>query len=248
VAWMFAEAQKGEIPGVSVAFALYGLAVALLLMEPDIGQTALITAAFGAAFWVAGVPIGWILGMGAAAVVGLGATPLIFPHVASRLEMFLDPKPTGPSQVERAAQAIAGGGAFGRGPGEGTMKLQIPDMHTDFAYSAAAEEYGLWLSLLLILLFALLVIRGLYKAMKIADPCEQIAAAGLFSMVGMQAFINITVNLGLVPTKGMTLPFISYGGSSMLAMGLTMGMALALTRRQPGAWQNDAPSEFPAFD
>jgi cell division protein FtsW len=125
------------------------------------------------------------------------------------------------------------------------MKVQIPDMHTDFAYSAAAEEYGLWLSLLLIALFALLVIRGLYKAMKISDPFEQIAAAGLFAMVGMQAFINIVVNLGLVPTKGMTLPFISYGGSSMLAMSLTLGMALALTRRQPGHYvAEDAASGF----
>ncbi len=237
VAWMFAEAQKGEIPGVSIAFCLYGAAVALLLLEPDIGQTALITASFGAAFWVAGVPIGWIVGMGATAIVGLGTTPWIFPHVATRLHVFMDPKPTEPGQVQRAAQAIAAGRGFGRGPGEGIMKGQIPDMHTDFAYSAAAEEYGLWLSLLLIALFAVLVIRGLYRAMRISDPFEQIAAAGLFAMVGMQAFINIVVNLGLAPTKGMTLPFISYGGSSMLAMSLTMGMALALTRRQPGAYQ-----------
>jgi cell division protein FtsW len=245
VAWMFSEAQKGEIPGVSIAFCLYGAAVALLLLEPDIGQTALITAAFGASFWVAGVPIGWIMGMGATAILGLGATPLIFPHVASRLQVFLDPKPSEPGQVQRAAEAIAAGGGFGRGPGEGVMKVQIPDMHTDFAYSAAAEEYGLWLSLLLIALFALLVIRGLYKAMKISDPFEQIAAAGLFAMVGMQAFINIVVNLGLVPTKGMTLPFISYGGSSMLAMSLTLGMALALTRRQPGHYvAEDAASGF----
>jgi cell division protein FtsW len=245
VAWMFSEAQKGDIPGVSIAFCLYAIAVVLLLLEPDIGQTALITAAFGAAFWVAGVPIGWIMGMGATAIAGLGATPLIFPHVATRLHLFLEPKPSEPGQVERAAQAIAAGRGFGRGPGEGVMKVQIPDMHTDFAYSAAAEEYGLWLSLLLITLFAVLVIRGLYRAMKISDPFEQVAAAGLFAMVGMQAFINIVVNLGLAPTKGMTLPFISYGGSSMLAMSLTMGMALALTRRQPGAYlAEDGPSEI----
>ena len=245
VAWMFSEAQKGDIPGVSIAFFLYAIAVMLLLLEPDIGQTALITAAFGAAFWVAGVPIGWIMGMGATAIVGLGATPLIFPHVANRLHLFLEPKPSEPGQVERAAQAIAAGRAFGRGPGEGVMKVQIPDMHTDFAYSAAAEEYGLWLSLLLIILFAVLVIRGLYRAMKISDPFEQVAAAGLFAMVGMQAFINIIVNLGLAPTKGMTLPLISYGGASMLAMSLTMGMALALTRRQPGAYlAEDAPREL----
>jgi cell division protein FtsW len=247
-AWMFAEAQKGEIPGVSIAFVLYLIAVVLLLLEPDIGQTILITAAFGAAFWVAGVPIGWIMGMGGMAILGLGSTPLIFPHVAARLHIFLAPKPTEPGQVQRAAEAIADGGAFGRGPGEGIMKVQIPDMHTDFAYSAAAEEYGLWLSLLLIGLFALLVIRGLYRAMKITDPFEQVASAGLFAMVGMQAFINVVVNLGLAPTKGMTLPFISYGGSSMLAMSLTMGMALALTRRQQSAYSVEdgpgAPDDF----
>jgi len=248
VAWMFAEAQKGGVPGVSIAFCLYAAAVVLLLAEPDIGQTALITAAFGAAFWVAGVPISWIMGMGAVAIAGLGSTYWIFPHVANRLHIFMAAKPSEPGQVERAAQAIAAGRGFGRGPGEGVMKVQIPDMHTDFAYSAAAEEYGLWLSLLLIALFAVLVIRGLYRAMKISDPFEQVAAAGLFALVGMQAFINIVVNLGLAPTKGMTLPFISYGGSSMLAMSLTMGMALALTRRQSTAYGAEGePDEFDAF-
>ena len=237
VAWMFAEGRKGEgVPGASIAFALYGVAVALLLVEPDIGQTLLITVAFGAAFWMAGVPIGWIVVMGSVAVVGLGSTYFLFQHVATRVHGFFSHEKTDTQQVDRAAEAIANGGAFGRGPGEGVMKLHIPDMHTDFAYSADAEEYGLWLSLVLIALFILLVIRGLYKAMKLTDPFEQVAAAGLFVLVGMQAFINVAVNLDLVPTKGMTLPFISYGGSSMLAMGLTLGLALALTRRRPGAY------------
>lgn len=241
IAWMFAEGQKGEgVPGVSIAFGLYGLAVVLLLMEPDIGQTVLITAVFGAAFWMAGVPMGWIMVLGGMAVAGLGSTYFLFEHVATRVHGFFSHEKTDTQQVHRAAEAIAAGRGFGRGPGEGVMKLQIPDMHTDFAYSAAAEEYGLWLSLTLIALFALLVIRGLYKAMKLSDPFEQVAAAGLFVLVGMQAFINVAVNLDLVPTKGMTLPFISYGGSSMLAMGLTLGMALALTGRRPGAY---APSD-----
>ena len=143
-------------------------------------------------------------------------------------------------QVDRAREAIAAGGLLGRGPGEGLMKRHVPDLHTDFIYSVAAEEYGLIFSLTLIGLFALLVTRGLYKAMKLSDPFEQIAAAGLFVLVGQQAFINVAVNLDMIPTKGMTLPFISYGGSSMMAMGLTLGMALALTRRRPGAY---APSE-----
>jgi cell division protein FtsW len=138
--------------------------------------------------------------------------------------------------VDRAAEAIAAGGLWGRGPGEGVMKRHVPDLHTDFAYSVIAEEFGLIVSLILISLFAFLVIRGLYKSMKLSDPFQQVAAAGLFVLVGEQVFINVAVNLNLIPTKGMTLPFISYGGSSMLAMGLTLGMALALTRRRPGAY------------
>jgi cell division protein FtsW len=237
IAWMFAEAQKGEgVPGVSIAFGLYLIAVVLLLVEPDIGQTVLITVAFGAAFWMAGVPISWIMVMGGAAIGGLCSTYFLFPHVATRVDLFMNHEHTDTQQVHRAAEAIAAGGAFGRGPGEGIMKRLVPDLHTDFAYSAAAEEYGLWLSLILVCLFTLLVARGLYKAMKLSDPFQQVGAAGLFVLVGMQAFINVAVNLDLIPTKGMTLPFISYGGSSMLAMGLTMGMALALTRKRPGAY------------
>lgn len=237
VAWMFAEGQKGEgVPGVSIAFALYGLAVALLLIQPDVGQTILITIAFGAAFFVAGVPMRWIAGMLAAAVSGGVAIYFTFDHVASRVHKFLSPDKADTHQIDRAQQAIAAGAMFGRGPGEGVMKRSVPDLHTDFIYSVAAEEYGLVFSLLLIGLFAILVTRGLYKAMKLSDPFEQIAAAGLFVLVGQQAFINVAVNLNLIPTKGMTLPFISYGGSSMMAMGLTLGMALALTRRRPGAY------------
>ncbi|HEY2178738.1 MAG TPA: putative peptidoglycan glycosyltransferase FtsW [Caulobacteraceae bacterium] len=250
IAWMFAEGQKGQgVPGVSIAFSLYAVAVVLLLLEPDIGQTVLITAAFGAAFWMAGVPMSWIMVMGSAAIVGLSSTYFLFQHVATRVDGFLGHDKTDTSQVHRAAEAIAAGKLFGRGPGEGIMKTHVPDMHTDFAYSAAAEEYGLWLSLVIVLLFAILVLRGLYKAMKLGDPFEQVASAALFVLVGMQAFINIAVNLALVPTKGMTLPFISYGGSSTLAMGLTLGFALALTRRRPGAYVSaDSLARAGAFE
>ena len=237
VAWMFSEGQKGQgVPGVSIAFCLYGLAVALLLVQPDVGQTILITIAFGAAFFVAGVPMRWIAGMLAAAVTGGTVIYFTFDHVAARVHKFLSHDKVDTHQIDRAQQAIAAGGLLGRGPGEGVMKRHVPDLHTDFIYSVAAEEYGLVFSLFLITLFAILVTRGLYKAMKLSDPFEQIAAAGLFVLVGQQAFINVAVNLNLIPTKGMTLPFISYGGSSMMAMGLTLGMALALTRRRPGAY------------
>ena len=237
VAWMFAEGQKGQgVPGVSIAFGLYFVSIALLLIQPDVGQSVLITVAFGAAFWMAGVPISWVMLLGGVAVAGLSSTYFLFPHVAARVHKFVSPDSADTHQVDRAAEAIRAGGLLGRGPGEGVMKRHVPDLHTDFIYSVGAEEYGLVFSLLLISLFALLVIRGLYRAMKLNEPFEQVAAAGLFVLVGQQAIINVAVNLNMIPTKGMTLPFISYGGSSMLAMGLTLGMALALTRRRPGAY------------
>ena len=235
--WMFSEAQKGEgVPGVTIAFGLYGTAVALLLLEPDVGQTVLITIAFGVAFFMAGVPFAWIVGMAAVASAGMVTIYFTFGHVAARFHKFFSPDKADTHQVDKAAEAIASGGFWGRGPGEGMLKRHVPDLHTDFIYSASAEEYGLIFSLLLITLFALLVVRGVYKAMKLSDPFEQVAAAALFVLVGQQAIINVAVNLNVIPTKGMTLPFISYGGSSMLAMGLTLGMALALTRRRPGAY------------
>ncbi len=241
VAWMFSEGQKGEgVPGVSIAFALYLTSVILLLIQPDVGQTVLITVAFGAAFWMAGVPLSWVMLLGGVAVCGLFSTYFLFSHVADRVNRFLRPEAADTHQVDRAAEAIAAGGLFGRGPGEGVMKRHVPDLHTDFIYSVAAEEYGLVFSLIVISLFAVIVTRGLYKAMKLSNPFEQVAAAGLFVMVGQQAIINIAVNLNMIPTKGMTLPFISYGGSSLMASGLTVGMALALTRRRPGAY---APAE-----
>ena len=248
VSWMFAEAQKGEgVPGVSIAFGLYLLAVALLLIQPDVGQTVLITVAFGAAFWMAGVPLTWIMGLGAAAVAGLCSTYFLFDHVHARVDKFLSPEKADTHQISRAAEAIANGGLFGRGPGEGVTKRHVPDLHTDFIYSVGAEEYGLIFSMALIALFGFVVIRGMYKSLRLADPFEQVASAGLFVLFGQQAFINIAVNLNLIPTKGMTLPFISYGGSSMLAMGLTLGMALALTRRRPGAYTNPELARAGAF-
>jgi cell division protein FtsW len=241
VAWMFAEGQKGQgVPGVSVAFVLYAISVALLLIQPDLGQTVLITIAFGAAFWMAGVPLSWVMIMGVASIAGLSSTYFFLPHVAARVDKFFSPEKADTHQIDRAAEAIAAGGMFGRGPGEGVMKRHVPDLHNDFIYSVGAEEYGLIFSLLLVGLFGFVVVRGLYRAMKLSDPFEQVAAAGLFVLAGQQAFINIAVNLNLIPTKGMTLPFISYGGSSMLASGLTLGLALALTRRRPGAY---APAE-----
>jgi cell division protein FtsW len=240
-AWMFAEGQKGQgVPGVSIAFATYLLVVALLLIQPDIGQTLLITTTFMAVFFMAGVPLGWVAVLGGVFVAGMTALYLLFPHVQSRVAKFVSPGIEDTHQIDRASEAIGAGGLVGRGIGEGVMKRSVPDLHTDFIYSVAAEEFGLVLSLMMIGLYAFIVVRGMRKARQLNDPFEQTAAAGLFMLIGLQASINIAVNLNLIPTKGMTLPFISYGGSSMLAMGVTMGFALALTRRRPGAYEPGA--------
>lgn len=240
-AWMFSEAQKGQgVPGVSIAFGAWALTVGLLLIQPDIGQTLLITTTFMAVFFMAGVPLKWVAALAAAGMAGVVGLYFAFSHMRDRLSRFFSPETTDTHQIDRASEAIRAGGLVGRGVGEGVMKRSVPDLHTDFIYSVGAEEFGLVLSLAMIALYAFIVIRGMRRAMKLTDAFEQTAAAGLFMLIGLQASINIAVNLNLIPTKGMTLPFISYGGSSMLAMGLTMGLALALTRRRPGAYEPGA--------
>ncbi|HEY0926897.1 putative peptidoglycan glycosyltransferase FtsW [Brevundimonas sp.] len=240
-AWMFSEAQKGQgVPGVSIAFGVWALTVALLLIQPDIGQTLLITTTFMAVFFMAGVPLKWVMALAAAGAAGVVGLFFTFSHMRDRLSRFGSDDAGATYQIDRASEAIRAGGLVGRGVGEGVMKRSVPDLHTDFIYSVGAEEFGLVLSLTMIALYAFIVIRGMRRAMKLTDPFEQVAAAGLFMLIGLQACINIAVNLNLIPTKGMTLPFISYGGSSMLAMGLTMGFALSLTRRRPGAYEPGA--------
>ena len=240
-AWMFSEAQKGQgVPGVSIAFGFWALTVGLLLIQPDIGQTLLITTTFMAVFFMAGVPLKWVAALAAAGAGGVVGLYFAFSHMRDRLSRFFSPETTDTHQIDRASEAIRAGGLVGRGVGEGVMKRSVPDLHTDFIYSVGAEEFGLVLSLTMIGLYAFIVVRGMRKAMKLNDSFEQTAAAGLFMLIGLQASINVAVNLNLIPTKGMTLPFISYGGSSMMAMGLTMGFALALTRRRPGAYEPGA--------
>lgn len=245
-AWMFSESQKGQgIPGITIAFVTLLIIIGLLYIQPDIGQTLLIVAVFGAVFFMAGVPLKWMGVMLGAAVAGGAAIYATVPHVRDRVARFTSPDQADTYQIDRASEAIAAGGLVGRGAGEGVMKRSVPDLHTDFIYSVAAEEFGLIFSLLLIGLYAFIVLRGMSRALRLYDPFEQTAAAGLFMLLGLQAVINVAVNLNLIPTKGMTLPFISYGGSSMIGMALTMGFALALTRRRAGAFD---PGESPLFE
>jgi cell division protein FtsW len=186
------------------------------------------------------VPFKWMAVLASLGMAGLVSLYFVFGHMRDRLSRFFSPESTDTHQIDSASEAIRAGGLLGRGIGEGVMKRRVPDLHTDFIYSVGAEEFGLVLSLAMIGLYAFIVIRGMRRAMKLTDSFEQTAAAGLFMLIGLQACINVAVNLNLIPTKGMTLPFISYGGSSMAAMGLTMGFALALTRRRPGAYEPGA--------
>jgi len=203
----------------------------LLALEPDIGQTTLVALSAAAMFFLSGLPIMLFLLLGVmAAAFGLGAY-FTLSHVKERIDAFL----TGEGdtfQVDVGREAIIHGSWFGQGPGEGTVKRIIPDAHTDFVFSVAAEEYGIILCLIIVALFAFIVLRSLWLASQGGDVFSRYAMAGLAILFGLQAMINMAVNLHLVPPKGMTLPFISYGGSSLMAIGVTMGLLLALTRKR----------------
>lgn len=234
VAWLFSEnARRSDIPGNMFALILLAIAVALLVAEPDFGQTILIAIAWGALFFMAGVPWLWIAGLGLLAISGIVAAYATLPHVAGRIDRFIAPLSGDTYQIDRALESILRGGWFGRGPGEGTVKRILPDAHTDFIFAVAAEEFGIILCIILVVVFALVVFRGFANSLRAVDPFARLAAAGLIVLFGVQSVINMAVNLRLMPQKGMTLPFISYGGSSMLAVAFGMGLVLALTRRRP---------------
>ncbi len=234
VAWILARAGRERLAGFGVALALYALTIGLLVLEPDFGQALLLSLVWGALAFLAGMPWVVIAGLGFAGFAGLITAYTFVPHVASRVDRFLDPSSGDTYQVDRAREAIIHGGFSGVGPGNGDVKRILPDAHTDFIFAVGAEEYGVLLGLALIFLFGFIIMRGLARAHSDTDPFVQLAASGLFVLFGLQAFINIAVNLMLLPPKGMTLPFVSYGGSSLLALALTMGFALALTRRRAG--------------
>ena len=235
-AWLFNESQKRkDVPGLELAILIYAVFALLLVLQPDFGQTLLVSLVWGALFYMAGINMVWIAALVALGVAGLVTAYVILPHVASRIDRFLDPASGDTYQSDRSLDSFLHGGWFGRGPGEGTVKDVLPDSHTDFIFAVAAEEYGLIACLFLLTLFAFIVLRGLSKASQQPDGFIRHAVAGLVMLFGLQTLINMAVNVGLLPAKGMTLPFISYGGSSLLAMALTMGFALGLTRKRPSA-------------
>ena len=233
-AWLFAEgSRRPDVPGRMLAVVLLIITATLTIAEPDLGQTILICAVWGALFFLAGVSSAVVVGLGAIAAGGLATAYFVFPHVASRINHFLDPESGDTFQINTALQAFERGGWSGTGPGEGAMKRILPDSHTDFVFAVVGEEFGIVLCLLIVALFTVLVMRGMMQAFRRPTAFERMAIAGLVTQVGMQAFINMGVNLHLLPTKGMTLPFISYGGSALISSAVTMGFLLALSRRSP---------------
>ena len=218
-----------------MALGLLAVVVVPLVLQPDFGQTMLIALVWGALFFMAGMRMIWVGGLGGAAAVGLAGAYYFVPHVTKRINRFMDPASGDTYQVSNAIESFVRGGWFGQGPGEGTVKRILPDSHADFVFAVAAEEFGIILCLALVALFAFVVIRTLLRAYVSEDMFSRFAASGLAILFGVQAAINMAVNLQLIPAKGMTLPFISYGGSSMISLAYGMGMLLALTRERPRA-------------
>jgi cell division protein FtsW len=236
VSWLFGEsAKRPDMPANAFSLALLLVVVALLVMQPDFGQTMLIALVWSALFFMAGMRVVWVAGIAGLAGVGLLSAYYTVPHVARRIQRFIDPASGDTFNIDIATESFMRGGWFGRGPGEGTVKRLLPESHTDFVFAVAAEEFGVVLCLALVAIFAFIVIRMLIRAMRNDDPFTRFAAAGLTILFATQSAINMAVNLHLIPAKGMTLPFISYGGSSMISLAYGMGMLLALTREQPRA-------------
>ena len=239
-AWMFAAAKRDpNVPAVLIVLGVYAALVLLLITQPDFGQSFLLTLCFAAVFFFAGMSLGWLMVMLGVTLLGAFGAYLALPHVRARVETFLSPDRSDSYQTDRALEAIAGGGFFGRGPGEGAVKYSLPDGHTDFIFAVSVEEFGFLISALLIMLIAAFVVRAFSNALRLNDQFCQLATAGLATLIGMQAIINLFVNLNMAPSKGMTLPFISYGGSSLLSLCFAAGLILAFTRRRPGAYRTN---------
>jgi cell division protein FtsW len=235
-AWAFSEGSRHkDMPGALLAFLILPATIIPLIMQPDFGQTMLVTIVWCGLFFVAGLHWFWVIGLGGAGLVGIVAAYQFLPHVRDRIERFMDKSSGDTFQVDTAMESFARGGWLGRGPGEGTVKRILPDAHTDFIFAVTAEEFGIIVCIGVLVLFAFIVLRGLMLARRSEDTFCRLATTGLILMFGLQAAINMMVNVHLMPAKGMTLPFISYGGSSLFSLALGMGFLIALTRRRPRA-------------
>ena len=238
-AWMLAEKYRDpEFPGLTVSMALLVILMVLLLLQPDLGMTLVLISTWVGQLFVAGMPLIWMGILAGLGIVCLCGAYFLFPHVARRMDQFFDPSAGDPKQdlyqVTQSLKAFMQGGLFGRGPGEGIVKKNVPDAHADFVFAVAGEEFGLFLCLFIVALFAFIVLRSLMRAMQDSSLFVMMAASGLVIQFGLQAFVNMASALHLIPTKGMTMPFVSYGGSSLIALAIAMGMLLGLTRKRHG--------------
>ncbi|QUS35012.1 putative peptidoglycan glycosyltransferase FtsW [Falsirhodobacter algicola] len=232
--WLMASSQEvNGPPGKRISFALLIVIAGFLSMQPDFGQTALILFGWSVIYFVGGAPMVLIATFIGAIVFAGTLFYESSEHFARRIDGFLNPELDPRTQLGYATNAIIEGGFFGVGVGEGQVKWSLPDAHTDFIIAVAAEEYGLILVLCIIALYATVVVRSLFRLMRERDPFIRLAGTGLACIFGVQAMINMGVAVRLLPAKGMTLPFVSYGGSSVIAAGITVGMLLALTRSRP---------------
>lgn len=231
-AWLLSEARNLGWRTTAAACVLFAVVAAVLVKQPDMGMLIVIGSVFCAQLFVAGINLALVAGAGIAGLVGGVGAYFVLPHFQSRIDRFLDPQSGDTYQVQIAMEAFGHGGLLGVGPGEGRLKAMLPDAHADFVYAVAGEEFGLTICLLILALFGFVVLRGLLRLLGEKDMFIILGATGLLTQFGLQAFINMGSALHLIPTKGMTLPFVSYGGSSVVAVALGMGMLLAMTRRR----------------
>ncbi|MBI2706700.1 MAG: cell division protein FtsW [Proteobacteria bacterium] len=238
-ALMFSKQQNNSsFPGNLISMALYLVVVTFLMLQPDLGMTALITVMWFSQFFLVGLPLFWIFSAAGCGIAGLVGAYLLFPHVTRRVDHFLYPdggdKFGDRYQINQSLDAFMNGGFIGKGPGEGTVKKYLPDAHADFIFAVAGEEFGMILCLFLVCVFAFIILRCFSRLLEERNMFVVLSVTGLLVQFGLQAVINMASTLNLIPTKGMTLPFISYGGSSMIALAIGMGMILGLTRRRIG--------------
>jgi cell division protein FtsW len=235
-AWMLSEGAKDKkFPGITFSFLSLLLFLSLLIIQPDFGMSFVTALTWIAQLFVLGLPLMWFAILAALGVIGSFGAYIFLPHVAKRIDQFINPSSVNIKhdlyQVHQSLKAFGSGGLFGIGPGEGTIKRRVPDAHADFVFAVAGEEFGLILCLIIVGLFTFIVGRSLVKIMNQRSIFAQLSAFGLLIQFALQAMVNMASSLHLMPTKGMTMPFISYGGSSFLSLGMAMGVVLALTRR-----------------
>ncbi|MEM7070586.1 MAG: putative peptidoglycan glycosyltransferase FtsW [Pseudomonadota bacterium] len=233
LAWFLSAQRIGEpIYGYAIAVFLYLLVVGLLMLQPDFGQTILVSLVFASQLFLIGLPLLVVFLLSIIGILGMVLSYFYIPHVRSRIDRFFNPESGDTFQIDRSIEAFKSGGFIGVGPGEGRVKYQIPDGHADFIFAVGAEEYGMVLCLIILALFVGILISVALRTFRMNDLFAVLASAGLMIQFGLQALINIASTVNLIPTKGMTLPFISYGGSSMLASCIAMGFVLSITRRR----------------